>query len=143
MGEKNGPPREIRSFQHIHIWEAKYTTKTYGRDVTSANLAKLAQCNGFYKGNDMNKTEMIDALAAETSMTKADAGRALNAVLDIITHAVAKKEDVQLIGFGTFKAATRAARTGKNPRTGEALKIAAATVPRFTAGAAFKTAVNK
>jgi DNA-binding protein HU-beta len=96
-----------------------------------------------YLGEHMNKTELIDALAAETNMTKADAGRALTAVLDIITHAVAKKQDVQLIGFGTFKAAKRAARTGKNPRTGEALKIAAATVPRFTAGAAFKAAVNK
>ena len=91
----------------------------------------------------MNKTELIDALAAETSMTKADAGRAVNAVFDIITQAVAKKQDVQLIGFGIFKAAKRAARTGKNPRTGEALKIAASTVPRFTAGAAFKAAVNK
>jgi len=56
---------------------------------------------------------------------------------------VAKKQDVQLIGFGTFKAAKRAARTGKNPRTGEKLKIAAATVPKFSAGAAFKAAVNK
>ena len=91
----------------------------------------------------MNKTELIEAVAAQTELTKADAGRAVNAILDVITHAVAKKDDVQLIGFGTFKAATRAARTGKNPRTGEALKIAAATVPRFTAGAAFKAAVNK
>ena len=91
----------------------------------------------------MNKTELIEAVAAQTELTKADAGRAVNAILDTITHAVAKKDDVQLIGFGTFKAATRAARTGKNPRTGEALKIAAATVPRFTAGAAFKAAVNK
>jgi len=90
----------------------------------------------------MNKTELIEALAAETDTTKADAGRAINAILDIITHAVAKKDDVQLIGFGTFKAASRAARTGKNPRTGEALKSAAATVPRVTAGAAFKAAVN-
>jgi DNA-binding protein HU-beta len=90
----------------------------------------------------MNKTELIEALAAETEMTKVDAGRAVTALLEIITKAVAKKDDVQLIGFGTFKAATRAARTGKNPRTGEQLKIAAATVPRFTAGAAFKAAVN-
>ena len=60
-----------------------------------------------------------------------------------IVKTVAKKQDVQLIGFGTFKAAKRAARTGKNPRTGEKLKIAAATVPKFSAGAAFKAAVNK
>ena len=91
----------------------------------------------------MNKAELIEALAHDTELSKAAAGRAVNSIIDIITNTVAKKQDVQLIGFGTFKAAKRAARTGKNPRTGEALKIAAATVPRFTAGAAFKAAVNK
>jgi len=85
----------------------------------------------------LNKAELIEALA------KAAAGRAVSALVDIITKTVAKKQDVQLIGFGTFKAAKRAARVGKNPRTGEKLKIAAATVPRFSAGAAFKAAVNK
>ena len=64
-------------------------------------------------------------------------------LLDTIVKTVAKKQDVQLIGFGTFKAAKRAARTGKNPRTGEKLKIAAATVPKFSAGTGFKAAVNK
>ena len=91
----------------------------------------------------VNKAELIEAIAHETEMSKAGAARALKAVLDTIVKQVAKKNDVQLIGFGTFKAAKRAARTGKNPRTGEKLKIAAATVPRFSAGAAFKAAVNK
>jgi len=91
----------------------------------------------------LNKPELIEALAKDTDTTKAAAGRALDALVQIITKTVAKKEDVQLIGFGTFKAAKRAARKGKNPRTGEILKIAAATVPKFTAGAAFKAAVNK
>ena len=91
----------------------------------------------------MNKTELIEAIAKETELSKAAAARALNAVLETIVKTVAKKQDVQLIGFGTFKAAKRAARTGKNPRTGEKLKIAAATVPRFSAGASFKAAVNK
>lgn len=91
----------------------------------------------------MNKAELIEAIAHETDMTKAAAGRALNAVLETIVKAVAKKEDVQLIGFGTFKSTKRAARMGKNPRTGEAVKIAAASVPKFSAGAAFKSAVNK
>ena len=91
----------------------------------------------------MNKAELIEAIAKETELSKAGANRALNAVLDTIVKTVAKKQDVQLIGFGTFKAAKRAARTGKNPRTGEKLKIAAATVPKFSAGAAFKAAVNK
>jgi nucleoid DNA-binding protein len=91
----------------------------------------------------MNKTELIEAIVKETELSKAAAARALNAVLDTIVKTVAKKQDVQLIGFGTFKAAKRAARTGKNPRTGERLKIAAATVPKFSAGAIFKAAVNK
>ena len=91
----------------------------------------------------MNKSELIEAIAKETELSKAAAGRALEAVLSTIVKTVAKKQDVQLIGFGTFKAAKRAARNGKNPRTGEKLKIAAATVPKFTAGAAFKAAVNK
>jgi len=91
----------------------------------------------------MNKGELIEALAAKSELSKAAAGRALDALIEIITAKVAKKEDVQLIGFGTFKAAKRSARTGKNPRTGEALKIAATTVPKFAPGAAFKAAVAK
>ncbi|TAF78245.1 MAG: HU family DNA-binding protein [Curvibacter sp.] len=91
----------------------------------------------------MNKSELIEALAAKSELSKAAAGRTLDALIEIITATVAKKEDVQLIGFGTFKAAKRSARTGKNPRTGEALKIAATTVPKFTPGSAFKAAVAK
>jgi DNA-binding protein HU-beta len=91
----------------------------------------------------MNKGELIEALAAKSELSKAAAGRTLDALIEIITVTVAKKEDVQLIGFGTFKATKRAARIGKNPRTGEALKIAATTVPRFTPGAALKAAVAK
>jgi DNA-binding protein HU-beta len=91
----------------------------------------------------MNKAELIEAIADQTNMSKALAGRALNAVLETIVKVVAKKHDVQLIGFGTFKTAKRAARVGKNPRTGEPVKIAAANVPKFSAGIAFKAAVNK
>ncbi len=89
----------------------------------------------------MNKSELIEALAAKTDTSKAAAGRSLDALLEIITTSVAKKKDVALIGFGTFKAVKRAARKGKNPKTGEPLKIAATTVPRFTPGASFKNAV--
>jgi len=91
----------------------------------------------------MNKTELIEALAKKTDTSKAAAGRSLDALLVIITTTVAKKQDVALIGFGSFKAVKRAARKGKNPKTGEPLKIAATTVPRFTAGAGFKAAVSK
>jgi DNA-binding protein HU-beta len=89
----------------------------------------------------MNKSELIEALAAKTDVTKAAAGKSIEALLEIITASVADGDDVALIGFGTFKASTRAARTGKNPKTGEALEIAATTVPTFKAGAAFKAAV--
>ena len=91
----------------------------------------------------MNKAELVEKIAGDADISKASADRVLSAAIDHIINAVTKGDDVQLIGFGTFKANKRAARTGKNPRTGEALKIAASTVPRFTAGAAFKAAVNK
>lgn len=90
----------------------------------------------------MNKTELIEQIATASNLTKADAGRALNATVDAIVAAVAGGDTVSLIGFGSFKTTQRAARTGKNPRTGEAIKIAAATLPRFSAGAGFKAAVN-
>ena len=91
----------------------------------------------------MNKSELIETIAKEADLSKAVAGRALESLLSTIVKSVSKKQDVQLIGFGTFKATRRAARTGKNPRTGAPIKIAAATVPKFSAGAAFKAAVNK
>jgi DNA-binding protein HU-beta len=89
----------------------------------------------------MNKSELIDAIAKSSELTKADAERALNATLEAVVKAVAKGDTVTLIGFGTFKSVKRAARTGRNPATGAALKIAASTSPKFTAGATFKTAV--
>lgn len=91
----------------------------------------------------MNKSELVDALAAKTDTTKAAAGQAIEALIEIITAEVAKGEDVTLIGFGTFKPSQREARTGRNPKTGEALTIAATTVPTFKAGAGFKAAVAK
>ena len=91
----------------------------------------------------MNKSELIDAIAAEADLTKVDAAKALDAVLGAIVGAVASGDSVALIGFGSFKPSARAAREGKNPKTGEKLKIAATTVPKFTAGANFKAAVAK
>lgn len=90
----------------------------------------------------MNKTELIEKIATASNLSKADAGRALTATVDAIVAAVSGGDTVSLIGFGSFKTSQRAARTGKNPRTGEAIKIAAATLPRFSAGAGFKAAVN-
>lgn len=89
----------------------------------------------------MNKSELIDAIAKQADISKAAAGNALDAAIQSIVKAVSKGDTVTLVGFGTFKSSKRAARTGKNPKTGEAIKIAATTVPRFTAGAGFKIAV--
>ncbi len=89
----------------------------------------------------MNKSELIEVVAKEADLTKVAAERALSAIIDTIVKAVAKGDPVSLVGFGSFKPAKRAARTGKNPKTGEVLKIAATTVPRFSAGATFKVAV--
>lgn len=91
----------------------------------------------------MNKSELIDAIAQETGLTKADAAKALDAVTGAIVGTVANGDSVSLIGFGTFKASARAAREGKNPKTGEKLSIAATTVPKFSAGSNFKAAVAK
>jgi DNA-binding protein HU-beta len=91
----------------------------------------------------MNKSELIDAIAAGADISKAAAGRALDAAVAAITTAVSKGDSVTLVGFGSFKSAKRAARTGKNPKTGAAIKIPATTVPKFSAGASFKAAVAK
>ena len=89
----------------------------------------------------MNKSELIEAVATAADLSKAAAGNALDAITSVITKAVAKGDTVTLVGFGTFKSSKRAARVGRNPQTGKELKIAATTVPRFTAGAGFKAAV--
>jgi DNA-binding protein HU-beta len=89
----------------------------------------------------MNKSELIDVAATEADISKAAAGKALDALLAAVVKAVAKGDTVTLVGFGTFKSSKRAARTGRNPQTGAELKIAATTVPRFTAGAGFKASV--
>ena len=89
----------------------------------------------------MNKTELINAIAAE-GLSKKDAEKALNAMTGAIGDALAKGETVQLMGFGTFSVKERAAREGRNPRTGETVKIAASKVPAFKAGKALKDKVK-
>ena len=91
----------------------------------------------------MNKNELIDAIAKESGLSKKDAGKALDAITGSITNALKKKDKVQLVGFGTFEVSKRAARIGKNPQTGEDIKIPAATVPKFKPGKALKDVVNK
>ena len=91
----------------------------------------------------MNKQELIDAVASESGTSKLAAEEAINAVLNTISKEVAAGNAVQLVGFGTFGSGERAARTGRNPQTGETIEIAAAKTVKFTAGKAFKDAVNQ
>jgi len=90
----------------------------------------------------VNKSELIDAIAASADIPKAAAGRALDATVDAITGALKDGDQVVLVGFGTFAVKERAARTGRNPQTGEPIQIAAAKVPGFKPGKALKDAVN-
>jgi len=90
----------------------------------------------------MNKSELIDAVAAAADLTKADAGRAIDATVAAISDTLSKGDSLSLIGFGTFSISNRAARVGRNPRTGEAFQIKAAKLPKFKAGKALKDAVN-
>jgi DNA-binding protein HU-beta len=90
----------------------------------------------------MNKAEMIDAVAEATDLSRADAEKATNAVLDNIIGALSKGDQVTLIGFGTFSVRDRAARSGRNPQTGETIQIKASKSPGFKAGKAFKDALN-
>lgn len=90
----------------------------------------------------MNKNEFIAAIAEKSDITKAKATEVADALLEVITEALAAGDEVRLVGFGTFCVAHRKASEGRNPRTGEAIKIEAATQPKFKAGKALKDAVN-
>ena len=91
----------------------------------------------------MNKAELVAAVAAKTELTKKDSEKALKAFIEVVTEELQKGEKVQLLGFGTFEVAKRAAREGRNPQTGKAMKIAASKAPKFKAGKALKDEVNK
>lgn len=91
----------------------------------------------------MNKAELVNAIASETGLSKKDTEATINSFVKVVSNELAKKEKVQLIGFGTFETRERAARTGRNPQTGKEIKIAASTTPAFKAGKALKDIVNK
>ncbi len=90
----------------------------------------------------MNKSELIEAVAQSADLSKASAARAVDAVVEAVTNALKENDTVSLVGFGTFTVRERAARSGRNPRTGETIKISASKVPSFKAGKALKDAVN-
>jgi DNA-binding protein HU-beta len=89
----------------------------------------------------MNKAELIEIAAKEADISKVSAGKVLDGIIAAVVKAVSKGDTVTLVGFGTFKSAKRAARIGKNPKTGASIKIPATTVPKFSAGSGFKLAV--
>ncbi len=91
----------------------------------------------------MNKSDLVNAISSESGLTRADAARALDATVGAITSALSNGDQVNIVGFGSFKTSKRSARAGRNPQTGESIQIAAATLPRFSPGKALKTAVNK
>ncbi len=91
----------------------------------------------------MNKTELVAKISEKSELTKKDAEKALNAFIDSVTEALAEEDKVQLVGFGTFEVRKREERTGRDPRTGNPIKIPASNAPVFKAGKALKDAVNK
>lgn len=90
----------------------------------------------------MNKAQLVEQLASDLEITKADCERVIDGTLELVRKAVKKGEDVTLVGFGTFTRSKRKARTGRNPQTGESIKIPACTVPKFRPGKAFKDFLN-
>lgn len=91
----------------------------------------------------MNKAELVDEISKETGLTKKDSEAALKSFIGVVSKELSKGNDVQIIGFGTFSVGERAARSGRNPKTGETIKIAASKSPKFKPGKALKDAVNK
>ena len=90
----------------------------------------------------MNKAELVAAIAAKTELSKKDSEKALKAFIDVVAEELKKGEKVQLVGFGTFEVAKRAARTGRNPQTGEEMNIEASKAPKFKAGKSLKDEIN-
>ena len=90
----------------------------------------------------MNKTELVAAVAEQAEISKKDAEKALKVFVDVVTEQLKAGDKVQLVGFGTFEVSKRAAREGRNPQTGETMKIAASKAPKFKAGKALKDAIN-
>jgi len=112
------------------------------RATRFARPGDAARTNTTTQGDSVNKTEMIDHIARQADISKAAAGRALDAFVGAIRTTLKKGGTVTLVGFGTFAVGKRVARSGRNPRTGEAIKIRAAKVPKFRPGKALKDSIN-
>lgn len=108
------------------------------RDAIILSKTKLSK----RRSSSMNKTELVAAMAEQAGLSKKDAEAALKAFTDVVAEQLKKGDKIQLVGFGTFEVAERAAREGRNPQTGAAMPIAASKAPKFKAGKAFKDMVN-
>jgi DNA-binding protein HU-beta len=133
---KAAPVLENKGLQELLDVPERASTKT------NSNAAGCLFLNEQRKGRHVNKSELIDAIAKHADISKAAAGRALDATVASIRTSLRKGSMVTLVGFGTFYLGKRAARSGRNPRTGAAIKIRAAKVPKFRPGKALKDAVN-
>ena len=110
--------------------------------VSGATLSPTIALSGHLGETLMNKAEVIDAVAESADISKASAGRAVDAITDVIANALKSGDSVTMVGFGTFSVRERAARAGRNPRTGETIQIKASKLPVFKAGKGLKDAVS-
>ena len=111
--------------------------------LATCNFLQYNKPKRYRKGFIMNKEELVQEIAKKAKVTQKEAAEVLNGLVETVQKTVAKGEKVTLVGFGTFESRKRAARTGRNPQTGKEIKIAAKTVPAFSAGKKFKELVNK
>jgi|SRR5688572_12432974 DNA-binding protein HU-beta len=138
----NDPQSAVAPFARNGMYDRGKPERMRPRTPRNASACPVTN-RGFHPGvPSMNKAELIDAVAEGSELTKADAGRAVDAVIAAITKALKKGDTVTVVGFGTFAVRKRAAREGRNPRTGETIKVAASMNPAFKAGKALKDAVN-
>lgn len=136
--------RKIDSFQ-MKIKSAlnSHLTRHYENYKITEYIRYLPKyTNDSIGGTKMNKTELVNSVSEQAELSKKDAGKAVDAVFDVIQDALAKGDKVQLIGFGNFEVRERAARKGRNPQTGKEIEIAASKVPAFKPGKALKDAVK-
>ncbi len=130
----------------MKLWDFSLTKwcKNSINDVVNYLGMNLMIINNILEEEEtMNKTELVAAMVDKTGLTKKDLEASLKAFTEVVAEELKKGEKIQLVGFGTFEVSERAARTGRNPRTGEEMKIAASKAPKFKAGKALKDAVNK
>src|SRR5207302_4119078 len=128
-GDCRGSAIDAREIGDLNFWVLRRSTEAI-RQIDSDQRSRTEQEGGQL----VNKNELVDAVAAVTELTKADAAKAVDAVFDSITKSLKKGQEVRLVGFGTFNVRKRAASQGRNPRTGEPLKIPASKQPKFKAG---------